>query len=234
MEQTKKIILFLLFLILMGTLVSGKSSFAETSIDDILNYTQTENDQKFKAHIKKIDNINRDITLEEVGCYKDLYTKYFLRKINPFSTQKDFDSGLTISQKSISNDYDKILKVVSTNGFEDFAKSFKKNYSANYEKVPLQQLAALALFAGYSYISISKFDENTINEIYLTYSPPMDRHNITGNFTEKEYQQNLTPPIKMDCGFTCGDGSTFKCGSVGYPTIKSPSLYNVFKIKENI
>jgi len=233
----KKIIVFFIFLVVMGTLVYNKpiSSFGDTSIDDILNYTQTENDIKFKNHIKKIDNINNDISLEYLGCFNDLYTRYFLRKINPFSTQKDFDSGVTISQKSIVVDYEKILNLVKSNGFADFAKTFESKFKSNYQKVPLQQLAALALFSGYSYLSISKFDNENINEIYFTYSPPMDRHNVTGNFTEEEYTKNLSKSNGLkNCGFMCGDGSKYYCGSVGYPTIKSPSLYSVYKIVEKV
>jgi hypothetical protein len=226
----------ILFLLLLWALVcfNNVSSFGN-DVDDILNYTQTENDLKFKNHIKQIDDINNDIALEFIGCFTNVYTHFFLRKINPFSLEKDFDSGVTISQKSIITDYEKILNMVKTNGFSSFANSFEKRYSTNYQKVPIQQLAALALFSGYNYISISKFDNENINEIYFSYSPPMDRHNVTGNFTEEEYKKYLSKPNGIkECGFSCGDGSKYYCGSVAHPTIKSPSLYSVYKIIEKV
>ena len=231
-----KVIVLLLFLVLMLTLVSQSSSFAETNIDDIINYKQTESDLAFKQHITQIHNLNKDITLKQVGCFSNVFENFFLRKIIPFNTRKDFDSGLTITRKNLNNDFSKVLELVKSNGFGEFAKSFERKYSKNYSEVPLQELGALALFAGYSYLTISKFDEKTINEIYMTYSPPMDKHNITGNFTDEEYQNNLTKStIPMNtCGYSCGDGSKYKCGSVSYPNIKSASLYSVYKIVENI
>ena len=232
--MNKLIIIF--FLIIFGTLVYKNSHFAETSVDDIINYKQEAADLAFKQHITKIHDLDKDISLEQVGCFGNLYNKFFLRKINPFNTRKDFDSGLSISQNTLNEDYLRILDIVTNNGFGDFAKKFKSKYSNNYSKVPLQQIAALALFSGYSYISISKFDENTIEEIYFTYSPPMDRHNITGNFSESEMKKYLSSSdISMnECGFTCGDGSKYYCGSTNHPNVKSPAKYAVYRIIEKV
>jgi len=232
----KKVIILLLFLVLMVTLVRQSSSFTETSIDDIINYKQTSSDLTFKQHIRKIDNLESDITLEPVGCFSSVFENFFLRKINPFNNLKEFDSGITITRKNLSSDFQKVLMSVKSNGFPDFARSFERKYSANYSQVPLRQLGALALFAGYSYLTVSKFNEKEINEIYMTYSPPMDKHNITGNFTDEEYQKNLTKStIPMNtCGYSCGDGSKYMCGSLSYPNIKSASLYAVYKIVENV
>jgi hypothetical protein len=230
------LIIIIIIFLFIGTLVYHKLRFSDTSIDDIINYKQEQADIAFKQHILKINDINKDITLEPVGCFNNLYNKFFLRKINPFNKLKEFDSGITISQNTLKEDYLKIIEIVSNNGFQSFATYFKNKYSKDFSKVPLKELGALALFSGYSYVSICKFNENTISQIFLTYSPPMERHNITGNFDSDEYNKYLSP-VDSDistCGFTCGDGSKYKCGSISYPNIKSDTKYAVYHIKENV
>jgi hypothetical protein len=225
-------IAIIIFILIIGTLVYNVSYFGSQNIDELLNYKNTEKDLQLKNHILGIKDIDKDIRLEHYGCFNDLYEKFFLRKINPFNTRKDFDSGITITNKNLKNDFTKMLELVKANGFNDFAINFENNYSSNYSKTPLQQLAALGLFAGYSYLSICKFDTDTIYEIYFTYSPPLERH-IT---TDQNFNKYLSPPDlpKDACGFTCTDGSKYKCGSIGYPGIKSRSIYSVYKILELI
>jgi hypothetical protein len=223
----------LVIIVLLALLFKNRSSFSQTNVDDIINYKMGASDLEFKKHISNINNISKDVALEDVGCFTNLYEKFFLRKINPFNTRKDFDSGISVSMKNMDEDFNKVIELVKTNGFESFANSFKNDYSNDYSKTPLLKIAALALFAGYSYISISKFDENTINEIYMTYSPPMERHNIVGNFNQEEYSKYLSSSDLniSDCGYSCGK---YKCGSIGYPTIKSSSKYAVYRIIEKI
>jgi hypothetical protein len=213
--------LFLVILIIWA-LVQRNSHFVETgNIDDILSYQKGSSDLLFKKHIKKIDDLSTDVRLEPVGCFTDIFNKFFLRKINPFSAKKEFDSGITITNQA---DYDRVIEIITQNGFGDF------NFPKDYKKASFKKLATLALFAGYSYISAYN------GTYYFTYSPPMERYNITGNFSDseiKEYSSKSEYPIN-ECGFKCGDGSEYMCGSISYPNIKSASRSSVYKIIEMV
>jgi hypothetical protein len=84
-----------------------------------------------------------------------------------------------------------------------------------------------------------KKNENEYGKIYLSYSPPMDRHNIYGNFTQKEYNQSLLKPdspkesLSSSCGFPCKDPGMM-CGSDNYPNIKNTPRFAVYQMVESI
>ena len=67
----------------------------------------------------------------------------------------------------------------------------------------------------------------------------MDRHNINGNFTQKEYNQHLLKPdlpaesLVKECGFKCKDPGMM-CGSHNYPNIKNTPRFAVYQMVESI
>ena len=219
-------------LIIIALLLKNKSSFDET--DDILSYNYTEQDKKFKNDV----TTTNDIKLQPVGCFINIEDRFFFKKINPFSKIKTFDSGTVVSNQ---DDFNDLLNIVKNNGFGDKIKN------KDYLSASIEQFATLGLYAGYSYLSITKMESSDSPKVYFTYSPPMNKHNNYGTFDDKQYQENLskpdlpnfsvTPEVGSDgCGFSCGtfkDNGVIKnytCGSTADPTIKSPQRVSVYKI----
>ena len=111
--------------------------------------------------------------------------------------------------------------------------------------------------AGYNYLSVYKINETTRGKIYLSYSPPMDE--LMDNKLTKSEKYTLTPVLnkytnelekapekELSCGYPCMSGDKpetfvengvvkqYMCGSAGYPTIKTPSRFAVYKIVETV
>ena len=62
----------------------------------------------------------------------------------------------------------------------------------------------------------------------------MDKHNIYGNFTQKEYNQSLLKPdLVKECGFSCKDPG-YMCGSNNYPNIKNTPQFAVYQMVESV
>jgi hypothetical protein len=210
------IIILILLLISIYLIMVSPSGFSE-NIDDIIGYPYTQSDLNFANLVKGVKDPGKQIKVVHYGCFKDLNEKFFTRKINPFSTIKTFDSVFVISNE---NDFSKLLDKVRSNGFVS---------SIDYKKASVQELGALALFAGYSYVSICKESPDGNLKIYLSYSPPMTKHNVSGQFTSQEYEKYLAVPEQMKmCGYPCNAEDVYGCGSITYPNIKSPSLYSVY------
>jgi hypothetical protein len=240
-----------IFILLISIYIVNNLSGLQ-NIDDLINYPDTQKDITFVNTTKNIKDINRDITLEQVGCYKNISDKFFLRKINPFAKTKTFDSVLVVSDQK---DYETLFNAISNNGFVDFINFIKKKYTPDtYKNISMQELAALGRFAGYSYISIYRTSNNGPSRIYFTYSQPLISE-ITS--TQSNLDKFKAPPDfpnynvisknKDDpdsCGYQCTnpDGSPqvnglngiYNCGSINYKNIKSPITVSVYKIVENI
>ena len=211
-----------------------------SEIDDILSYPSGSSDIAEKQKRNLITDPDKDIKLEEYGCFSNLEEKFFYKKINPYSKLKIFDSGIVLNE---NKDYLNLTEQVKANGFGKYSDKIIKKYP-DLTKISLQEISALALLAGYSYISIYKNSPTEIGKVYLTYSPPMDKHNIYGWFNDKDYKKYTSKPDLPDhsltkgnsdvCGHPCNDGSNYMCGSIVYPNIKTPPQFAVYHIVETI
>jgi len=223
-------LLIILFFIILLLIINQWSHFSNTS--DLLNYTQSSSDEATKKKIKLITNPDRDIKLQPLGCFYNLDEKFFYKKINPFAKIKEFNSLFVIQN---SSDFLNLINEVKDNGFGEYV----DRLDPNYNNLRLQQLAVLGVFAGYNYISLYKKNESEYGKIYLSYSPPMNKHNIYGNFTQKEYNQNLLKPdlppesLVKECGFKCKDPGMM-CGSHHQPNIKNTPRFAVYQMVESI
>jgi hypothetical protein len=214
-------VVFILLLLISIYLISISPSGFSEIIDDIIGYPYTQNDINFVNTVKAIKNPDKEIKVVNYGCFKDIDEKFFIRKINPFSTIKTFDSAFVISNE---NDFSRLLDKVKSNGFGNSLQS-------KYPNINVQDLGILAAFAGYSYVSICKDSPSGIPEIYFSYSPPMTKQ----IFAPQDYTKYLAKPVSNgpDCGFSCSPGGSEYCGSVNYPNIKSPAMYSVYSVKIN-
>ena len=215
-----------------------------TEVSDILSYNFNESDAIQRKKISMVTNPEKDVKLEEYGCFENLDEKFFYKKINPYSDIKAFDSVFAIDSYS---DLERLFDQVSKNGFGDYISKLKSKYppsSSGNINLTLQELGALALLSGYSYISVYKIDPKTFGTILLSYSPPMNKHNIYGTFDSKEFDKFISRnnvPLSLNgssskesCGYRCDTTSDYYCGSVTYPYIKSPIKYAVYKVIETI
>jgi len=219
-------LIIILILIIAFLLFDIKNNFTE-NVSDILTYTETSSDLEFIKNIKLISDPNKDVKLKPLGCFSNLSEYFFYKKINPFSKIKEFNSLFVIKDSSSFQD---LLNEVNNNGFGDYVKKLDKNFN----NIKLQELAVLGLFAGYKYISLYKKNEKEYGKIFLSYSPPMNKHNIYGQFTKKEYSNSLLEPdLPLEsCGFKCNDG--YMCGSENYPNIKNTQHFAVYEITESV
>ena len=206
-------ILILLLLITVYLIKNSLSSFGEM-IDDLLTYKNKKSDEDFviMARNKKPE----DISVKPYGCFKDLNERFFIRKLNPFSKVKIFNSVFVISENSMQRDFQTLFDEIT-------------------------QLGTLCLYAGYSYMSIFKTSLDGNMRIYFSYSPPMNRLNISGQFNQKEYNKyllksDLNYSLKFSssetmCGYPCNSKNPdYYCGSLNYPNIKSPATFAVYSV----
>jgi hypothetical protein len=220
---------------------------------------------------KKFTDTIGDISIEPYGCFADLKDKFFIKKINPYSKIKQYDSGIIISEHNTKKDLQRLTRNVIKNGYDLYGNKILKIYktSYDYENMPIKEIASLAKLSGYNYLSIYKIGKHNKGNVYLTYSPPMKRTlSDVYKYTEEQYNNalektnlidyTLTPELnkytneqlkepgkQLSCGYPClpfNQPSTFKdtdgtirqymCGSIAYPTIKTPPRYAVYKIIE--
>jgi hypothetical protein len=233
------LIIFFIIIILFGFL---HENFTNNSIDDLISYKGGSSDLEAKKKISLITNPDNDIKIVPYGCFSNFDNLFFYKKINPYSDIKVFDSGTILNTK---NDYIDLLNNVSKNGFSDYSTSIKNKYP-DLTNISIQEIASLALLGGYQYISVYKTDVDNIGKVFLTYSPPMNKHNIVGWFSEEEYNEYLTSsdlpndkltgvkPGDSTCGYQCSSSSDYYCGSVNYPNIKTFPKLAVYKIIETI
>ena len=219
-----------------------------------------------KVHIPKVTDVFEyygDLVLEPYGCFTNIKDKFFIKKINPYSKLKIYDSGIMLSEDDA--DIDNLVQRVIKNGYDIYGhKIFDKYQSKGYSKITIQELGILGKLAGYNYLSIYKNNEGDRGKIYLTYSPPMDIA-LPEKYTETEYKkyisksdlpgyvltpekgaytndQERAPGKEFACGYPCEnntfikDGKTrqYMCGSAAYPGIKTPPRWAVYHIAEKI
>ena len=203
-----------------------------------------------------------DIGLEPYGCFSSLDEKFFQKKYNPYnktfnslvilSNENDIKQFVI---KVINNGYDiygsSILKKypnLSEIKLQEIA-TLAKLSGYNYISVYKINIDSVPKF----YLTYSpplddeeneKIENNNVSETggIILSKPDKLLSNFTlmpkiGNYTNEEEN---TKNKELSCGFPClsngkpqtiGD-KQFMCGSVGYPNIKTPSRFAVYKITE--
>ncbi len=215
-----------------------------------------------KPNKMDLTEIFKDISLEPYGCFSNLDEKFFTKQINPFSKTNVLDSGIIISESHANKDTEDLIQQVINNGYDQFGYRMIHKYNKDYTKMNVHEIGVLAKLAGYNYISVFKLNENTRGTIYLSYSPPLDSQVAYGESSEanlsKSDNYTLTPKLnnytnevekapgkELSCGYPCfkngkdplivpGTNKQYMCGSIGYPDIKTPTRFAVYRITEKI
>jgi len=224
-------------LILFGFVNAISSQFKKDKIENL------------KPSKTDVTEIYKDIYLEPYGCFSSLEEKFFARKL--IGTQ--YDSGTILRN---NDDIKQLVEQVIKTGYDIYGYKMLHKYNNDYNNITVIELGILGKLSGYNYISIFKYDENTRGNVYLTYSPPMDKE-VDYDVKSEEYKENLS---KSDmpkstavsssndkdfaCGYQCfdSDGKTplkvnskvLTCGSVGFPTVKTPTRFAVYTIAEKL
>ena len=237
----------LLFIIIFGVL-------AVVLFHSINRQFKTPNETVKVVKPRKTDitEIYKDISLQPVGCFSSLDEKFFLKQINVYSKTAVLDSGIIIdSDKDISS----LIKKVIDNGFDQYGYSMIHKYNDTFKQMSIIELGILGKLAGYNFLSIYKIDETTRGTVYLTYSQPMDKqsdklesltksdlpeYTLTPGINEYTNEQEKAAGKQLSCGYPClsngkpliVDNKQYMCGSVGFPNIKTPTRFAVYRIVE--
>jgi len=216
-----------------------------------------ENKSTNKIIIKKpydlTENI-KDIKLQPYGCFNNLDEKFFQKQMNPYT---DFIDSLVIINND--NDIKALIAKVMNNGYDIYAFKIINKYKDDYKNISVEEIAILGKLSGYNYLSIYKINKNTRGKIYLSYTPPMDGlsnnkfsesdisdYTLTPKLNNYTNEIEKTPGKELSCGYPClsdnkpetfiqkGVTKQYMCGSVGYPTIKTPTRFAVYKIIETV
>ena len=184
--------------------------------------------------VSDVSEIHKDIYLEPHGCFSSLEEKFFATKIH----HDKYDSGLILkNNEDIKRQVGKIIN----DGYDVFGYRMLNKYNNKYDNINIVELAILGKLSGYNYISVFSYDENRRGDVYLTYSPPMERQleyqpndPVFKQFISKsDVKLSLTKKEEPVCGYPCkGNSKGFMCGSVGFPDIKSPTRFAVYRIAE--
>lgn len=185
----------------------------------------SEQKEKIKPSTHDLTEIYKDIKIEPYGCFTNIDDKFFLKKINPYTSEKIFDSGIIIEEHRVNEDFTDLINRVLNNGFDIFAKHIISKYNGKYSDMDILDIAALGKLAGYNYITIYKTEQHKRNATYLTYSPPMD-NTVPLNYSDSEYnsalsksdlpnytltpkagkyanEENITDDTELSCGYPC-------------------------------
>jgi hypothetical protein len=187
-----------------------------------------------RPSVTDVWEIHNDIYLEPYGCFSSLEEKFSATKVH----DSKYDSGIIIRN---NDDIKKLVEKIINDGYDIFGYRLVHKYNNNYDNINIVELGILGKLSGYNYVSIFSYDENRRGNVYLTYSPPMDRQVAydPNNASFKEYlSKSDVPGLSLTkkgenptCGYPC-KGEKFMCGSVGFPDIKSPTRFAVYRIAE--
>jgi hypothetical protein len=211
-----------------------------------------------KPSVYQLTDYYKDIKLQPYGCFNQLDEKFFKKELNIYTNQ--YDSLVIINDTTADKDIKELVAKVLDNGYNIYAFDILHKYDSmkdGYQKISIEEIGTLGKLAGYNYLSVCKINENKRGKIYLSYSPPMDE--LANGKLTKSVNYTLTPVLnkytnelekapgkELSCGYPCtpdGKPETFNdngvikqymCGSAGFPTIKTPSRFAVYKIVETI
>jgi hypothetical protein len=207
-----------------------------------------------KPNISTVSDLIKDIGIKPVGCFTNVADLYFISCVNPYSTKKVIDSGIRITK--YPEDIVTLINRVIQNGYDLYGNKIKNNYKGtDYSNLDIKELATLGYLSGYRFMSIYKNDLNEKKNIFYSYGPPQsDQDTIMNsdlpNYTLTPKLNNYTnenenaPGKELSCGYPCfkdkkpetfienGVQKQYMCGSITYPTIKTPPRYSVYQIFE--
>ena len=201
-----------------------------------------------------LTDIIKDINIRPIGCFTNIKDLYFKSCINPYSKDKKEDSGIRIT--NYPEDIINLINIVIQNGYDLYGNEIKNIYKgSDYSNLNIKQLSSLGYLSGYRYISIYKNDINEHKNIFFSYGPPQPDRDTDFKSDLPDYQ--LTPKFnnytnenenesgkELSCGYPClkdkqpeifvenGIKKQYMCGSITYPTIKTPPRYAVYEIYE--
>jgi len=246
-----KILLIIIFILVIFNCNNSKLKSSLSTVNDICPIINKPN---FSTVNDPINNIN----IEPIGCFTNVKDLFFISCINPYSNNQIEDSGIEII--NYPNDIINLTKQVIKNGYDLYGNTILNKYrGTDYSNLSLIEFATLTYLCGYRYMSILSNGTDSKHEIFISYSQPMgdltDNDSIAkpdlptytliptnGNYA---HENNLKSGKELSCGYPClkdGKPQTFSdnygtlrqymCGSVVYPTIKTPPRYAVYKIFE--
>jgi hypothetical protein len=216
----------IIFGVILFTLIKNvNSQITEVKNDNELNKVDKLDNLKLVPSKTDITEIYNDIYLEPYGCFSLLDEKFFQKQINIHSKIKTYDSGIIIKN---NQDIKTLVNRVINNGFDTYGYHIIRKYNGDFNKTTIVELGILGKLAGYNYLSVYKIGLHARGNVYLTYSPPMDKQ-LTYNADSKIYKDNLsvsdhpdytltpklnnytneqenTPGKELSCGYPCLDG----------------------------
>ena len=208
-----------------------------------------------KPSVYRLTDYYKDIKLQPYGCFTQLDEKFFQKQLNIYTN--NYDSLLIINDNTSDIDIKALVAKVLDNGYDIYAFKILHKYKGGYQNISIEEIGILGKLAGYNYLSVYKINETTRGKIYLSYSPPMDElmddkltkslsYTLTPSLNNYTNETEKVPGKELSCGYPCkldGKPETFNdngivkqymCGSVGFPTIKTPSRFAVYKIVETV
>jgi len=198
--------------------------------------------QETNASCPVIIKNRTDIGIKPIGCFINIIDTFFSSCINPYSKELIPDNGLTVTK--YPEDLIEVIKKVKINGYQEYSDAILTKYQGtDYSQLSIIELATLGYLCGYSFISVC--DTGDVNEVFYSYSQPLARSD--GVVAKPDLPFTLTPPLngytnevenasgkQLSCGYICPQNGTpqslYTCGSMLYPTIKTPPRYSVYKI----
>ena len=216
---------------------------------------KNENSLVQKPSVYRLNDYYKDIKLQPYGCFSQLDEKFFQKQLNIYTN--NYDSLLIINDDTSEIDIKALVAKVLDNGYDIYAFKILHKYKGGYQNISIEEIGILGKLAGYNYLSVYKINKNTRGKIYLSYSPPMDElmddkltkslnYTLTPSLNNYTNETEKAPGKELSCGYPCmpnGKPETFvennvvkqyMCGSVGFPTIKTPSRFAVYKIVETV
>jgi len=201
-----------------------------------------------------LTDIIKDIDIKPVGCFTNIADLYFKSCINPYSKNKIEDNGIRII--NYPEDIINLINLVVQNGYDLYANNIKNTYKGtDYSNLDIKEIASLGYLSGYRFMAIYKNDINEHKNVFFSYGPPQTDSESESKSDLPDY--TTTPKLnnyknenetgngkELSCGYACfkdkkpqtfvenGITKQYMCGSITYPTIKTPPRYAVYEIYE--
>lgn len=246
------ITIYFIFVTVTGSTIRPAPGYNDSNYCPIL---------KNKPSNTTLTDIFGDIGIVPYGCFTNIKDEFFTSCINPYSKTKVPDAGIFISNYP-HDMVQLINNVITNGYNLYGHDLMSKYSGTDYTNLHLQEIATLAKLNGYNYLSIYEEKQNsnddTTRKIFISYSPPMDDTKSSKNLAKSDLpdytltpllgkyrnEENKDSSLQLSCGYPCmsnGKPETFNkdgkeyqymCGSIAYPSIKTPPRYAVYQIVE--